>query len=82
MMAEYWVEIIRQETEFHRYTVLVEGESAEDARSRVTEHYLGDGDGVLTYEEECTEQHSKSLGVDESRVVSVGEARERKHEAV
>lgn len=73
-MGKYWVEIVREETEFHRYTVLVEGESAEDARSRVAEHYLGDGDGVLTYEEEGSEHHSKSLGVEESRVVSVGEA--------
>jgi hypothetical protein len=75
-MKEYWVEIIRKETSFERNVVCVEAESAEDARSRVREHYMGEGDGVLTYEEECTEQHSKHLGVDCSEVIDIGEAEE------
>jgi hypothetical protein len=73
-MAEYWVDIIRREVSFERYTVWVEADNADDARSRVTAHYLGDGDGVLTYEEENSEQHVKSLEVDESQVVAVGDA--------
>lgn len=74
-MKEFWVEIIRKETSFERNVVVVNADSAEDARSRVREHYI-DGAGTLTYEEECTEQHSKHLGVDDSEVIDIGEATE------
>ena len=72
-MAEYWVDIIRREVSFERYTVWVEADSAKEARSRVTEHYMGDGD-VLNLEEEISEQHVKHLDLDESEVVEVGDA--------
>jgi hypothetical protein len=74
-MKEYWVQIIRKETSFERNVVCVEAESALHAKDRVRAHYI-DGDGVLTYEEECTEQHSKHLGVDGSEVIDIGEAEE------
>ena len=75
-MKEYWVDIVRREVTFERNCVCVEAESADHARERVWEHYLGEGDGVLTYEEEGTEQHSKHLETDESIVVFVGDAEE------
>jgi hypothetical protein len=79
-MKEYWVDIVRREVTFERYSVCVEAESADHARERVHEHYLGEGDGVLTYEEECTEDHAKHLETDESIVVSIGDA-EAVHES-
>jgi hypothetical protein len=72
-MKEYWVDIIRREVTFERNCVCVEAESAEQARERVWEHYLGKGD-VLTDGEEMSEQHSKHLDVDESVVVFIGDA--------
>lgn len=74
-MKEYWVDIIRREVTFERNCVCVEAESAEQARERVREHYIGEGD-VLTYGEEMSEQHSKHLETDESIVVSIGDAEE------
>lgn len=74
-MKEFWVEIIRKETSFESNVVLVNADSAEDAKRRVREHYI-DGDDVLTYEEEGTEQHAKHLGVDDSEVIEIGEATE------
>ena len=74
----YWVEIIRREVNYERYAVCVAADSPEQAADRVREHYMGDGDGVLTYEEECTEDHSKHLETDESIVVFVGDAEEVK----
>jgi hypothetical protein len=71
---EYWVDIIRREISYERNCVCVEAESEEHARERVREHYMGDGDGVLTYEEEMSEQHSKHLEIDESIVVEIGDA--------
>ena len=70
---EYWVDIVRREVSFERYNVCVEAESEEHARERVREHYLGKGD-VLTYSEECTEDHSKHLEIDENEVVAIGDA--------
>ena len=75
-MKEFWVDIVRREVTFERNCILVKAESAEHAQERVSEHYLGEGDGVLTYEEESTEQHSKHLETDESIVVFVGDAEE------
>jgi hypothetical protein len=75
-MKEYWVDIVRREVTFERYSVCVEAESAEHAQDRVREHYMGDGDGVLTYEEECTEDHAKHLDTEESIVVEIGDAEE------
>ncbi len=72
---EYWVDIIRREVNYERYNVCVEADSAEAAQDRVREHYLGKGD-VLTYEEECTEDHSKHLDIAESEVVEIGDAEE------
>lgn len=74
-MKEYWVDIVRREVTFERYSVCVEAESAEHARERVSEHYLGEGD-VLTHGEECTEDHAKHLETEESIVVFVGDAEE------
>lgn len=74
-MKEFWVEIIRKETSFERNVVWVNADSAEDAKRRVREHYM-DGANVLTYQEECTEQHGKHLGVDDSEVIDIGEATE------
>lgn len=74
-MKEFWVEIMRKETSFELCVVAVNADSAEDARQRAREHYI-DGAGTLTYEEECTEQHSKHLGVDDSEVIDIGEATE------
>lgn len=74
-MKEYWVDIVRREVTFERNCVCVEAESAEQARERVREHYLGEGD-VLTYQEEMSEQHSKHLETDESIVVAIGDAEE------
>jgi hypothetical protein len=71
---EYWVDIIRREVIYERNCVCVEAESAEHARERVREHYLGDGDGVLTYEEEMSEYRVKPLEIDESIVVEIGDA--------
>jgi hypothetical protein len=70
---EYWVDIIRREVTFERSSVCVEAESAEHARERVSEHYLGKGD-VLTDGEEMSEQHGKHLETDESIVVEIGDA--------
>ena len=70
---EYWVDIVRREVSFERYNVCVEAESEQHAQERVSEHYLGKGD-VLTYEEECTEDHSKHLEIDENEVVAIGDA--------
>jgi hypothetical protein len=72
---EYWVDIIRREVNYERYEVCVEADSAEAARERVLEHYMGVGD-VLTHSEECTEQHMKHLDVAESEVVEIGDAEE------
>ena len=74
-MKEFWVDIIRREVTFERNCVCVEAESAEQARERVWEHYLGEG-GVLTDGEEMSEQHSKHLETDESIVVIIGDAEE------
>jgi len=74
-MKEYWVDIVRREVTFERNCVCVEAESAEQARERVWEHYIGKGD-ELTYGEEMSEQHSKHLETDESIVVSIGDAEE------
>ena len=74
-MKEYWVDIIRREISYERYSVCVEAESAEAAQERVHEHYLGKGD-VLTCGEEMSEQHSKHLETDESIVVFVGDVEE------
>jgi hypothetical protein len=74
-MKDYWVQIIRRETSFERSIVCVKASSPEEAQARVSEHYI-DGIGVLSREEECTEQHSKHLGVDESEVVDIGEVEE------
>ena len=71
----YWVEIIRREVNYERYEVCVEAESAEEARERVLEHYMGVG-GVLDCDEEGTEQHMKHLDVVESEVVEIGGAEE------
>jgi hypothetical protein len=76
-MMEYWVDIVRREVTFERYNVCVTADSPEHAQERVHEHYMGDGD-VLTYGEECTEDHSKHLETDESIVVFVGDAEEVK----
>ena len=70
---EYWVDIIRREVSYERYSVCVEAESADHARERVSEHFLGKGD-VLTDGEEMSEQHSKHLQIDESIVVEIGDA--------
>lgn len=74
-MKEFWVEIIRRETSIERNIVCVEANSTEEAKARVRAHYI-DGDDVLSYEEEGTEQHSKHLGVDGSEVIDIGEAEE------
>jgi hypothetical protein len=74
-MKEYWVDIIRREVTFERNCVCVEAESADHARERVWEHYLGKGD-VLTYGEEMSEDHAKHLDTEESIVVSIGDAEE------
>jgi hypothetical protein len=71
----YWVEIIRREVNYERYEVCVEAESAEEARERVLEHYMGVG-GVLDCDEEGTEQHMKHLDVADSEVVEIGGAEE------
>lgn len=72
-MKEYWVDIIRREVSYERYSVCVEAESADHARERVSEHYLGKGD-VLTHGEECTEDHAKHLELADSDVVEIGDA--------
>lgn len=74
-MMEYWVDIVRREVSYERYSVCVEAESADHARERVHEHYLGEGD-VLTHGEECTEDHVKHLDTGESIVVEIGDAEE------
>jgi hypothetical protein len=74
-MKQFWVDIIRREESYARHSVLVSGESAEDAKRRVREHYI-DGAGTLSYGEECTEQHTKSLGVEGSEVINIGDAQE------
>ncbi len=74
-MKQFWVDIIRREESYERYCVLVSGESAEDAQQRVREHYI-DGAGTLSQDEEYTEEHSKSLGVEGSEVVDIGKAQE------
>jgi len=74
-MKQYWVDIIRREESYERYCVLVTGESAEDAQRRVREHYM-DGAATLSQDEEHTELHSKSLGVEGSEVIDIGEAEE------
>ena len=74
-MNEYWVEIIRRETSIERNIVCVEANSTEEAKARARAHYI-DGDDVLSYEEEGTEQHSKHLGMDSSEVIEIGEAEE------
>lgn len=74
-MKQYWVDIIRREESFERYCVLVSGDSAEDAQRRVREHYM-DGAETLSRDEEYTELHSKSLGVEGSEVIDIGEAEE------
>jgi len=70
---EYWVDIIRREVSYERNCVCVEAESAEHARERVREHYLGEGD-VLTDGEEMSEYRVKPLEIDESIVVEIGDA--------
>ena len=75
MRKQYWLDIIRREESYERYCVLVSGESAEDAKRRVREHYI-DGAGTLSQDEEYTEGHSKSLGVEGSEVVDIGDAQE------
>jgi transcription elongation factor Elf1 len=75
MAGGYWVDIIREETEINVYSVWIDAESAEQAKERVREHYMGEGD-VLTYGEAASEQHSRHLGVEESRVVSIGDVTE------
>jgi NH3-dependent NAD+ synthetase len=75
MTKQFWVDIIRREESFERYCVLVSGDSAEDAQRRVREHYM-DGAGTLSQDEEHTELHSKSLGVEGSEVIDIGEAEE------
>jgi len=74
-MKEYWVEVIRKETSFERNVVCIKASSADEAKARAREHYI-EGEDILSYKEECTEQHSKHLGVDESEVVDIGEAEE------
>lgn len=75
MTKQFWVDIIRREESYERYCVLVTGESAEDAQRRVREHYI-DGAGTLSQDEEHSEEHSKSLGVEGSEVVDIGKAEE------
>ena len=74
-MKEYWVEIIRKETSFERYSVWVEAESEDDARDRVEQHYI-EGEDNLTTQEENTEQHIKHLGMDSSEVTAIGDVTE------
>lgn len=74
-MPRFEVEFIREETSVERYSVEVEAESAEAAREKVRLHYM-EGDETLTEEEERTETHEKCLGVEDSMVVQVWDARE------
>ena len=74
-MARYEVEFIREETSVERYSVEVEAESAEAAREKVRLHYL-EGERTLTEEEEATESHGKSLGIEDSEVTQVWDAKE------
>ena len=36
-MKQYWVDVVRMETEYNRYSTWVEAESAEEARAKVRE---------------------------------------------
>ena len=74
-MKQYWVDIIRREVSYERYSVWVEAESEDDARDRVEQHYI-EGEDNLTTQEENTEQHSKSLGMDSSEVTAIGDVTE------
>jgi hypothetical protein len=74
-MKQFWVDFVRREVRFERYVVCVDADSAEGAKEKVREHYMGQG-YVLTQREENTEQHSKSLDVDEIDVIDIGEAEE------
>ena len=76
-MARYEVEFIREETSVERYSVEVEADSAEAAREKVRLHYM-EGEGTLTEDEEHTETHGKCLGVEDSEVTQVWDAREVK----
>ena len=74
-MPRFEVEFIREETSVERYSVEVEAETAEAAQEKVRLHYL-EGEPSLTAEEEHTETHEKCLGVEDSVVVQVWDARE------
>ena len=76
-MTQYWVDVVRRETEYNRYSTWVEAESAEQARAKVREYYMEGGD-TLTREERDSHQFSKALGVDSSEVVEIGSATEAK----
>lgn len=76
-MARYEVEFIREETSVERYSVEVEADSAEAAREKVRLHYM-EGESTLTKEEEYTETHAKCLGIEDSEVTQVWDAREVK----
>jgi hypothetical protein len=76
-MKQYWVDVVRKETEFNRYSTWVEAESAEGARAKVREHYMEGGD-TLTKEEQDSHQFMKALGIDSSEVVEIGNATEAK----
>jgi hypothetical protein len=75
MTKQFWVDIIRREVSYERYSVWVEAESEDDARDRVEQHYI-EGEDNLTTQEENTEQHSKSLGMDSSEVTAIGDVTE------
>ena len=75
MTKQFWVDIIRREVSYERYSVWVEAESEDDARDRVEQNYI-EGEDNLTTQEENTEQHSKSLGMDSSEVTAIGDVTE------
>lgn len=75
-MAQYMVEMTREEISYSRCYVTVNAETPEQAREKVRLHYIEDHH-ELTPEEETTEWEAKCLGIEDSRVVKVGEAKER-----
>lgn len=68
MMPKYEVEYVRREVLFTHYSITVEAESAEEARIKVLNYDTTD-------EEEATIVEGKCLGIDDSDLESVGEAR-------
>lgn len=68
-MPKFEVKYVRREFLLTRYSITVEADSAEDARVRVMNY-------DTTEEEDATIVEGKCLGIDDSDLESVGEARE------